>query len=262
MDMFWKSCYDFRWYAEQKNSPAKRPVLVFVILAAVLTASRIAVLGPLGGRLLTQGVEFLRKEVPPFKIVDGQVLMDAPQPWTREFDGGVGVVIDTTGKTTGLEKYIAGALLMKKDLLLKQGAGSSQNFELAKIKSFDSQGPEVQAWAEKARGLLYPFLTGLMLAVSFAGLGARWLLTAGAAYLLAQGLGAGLSWSQANRMAAFALVPASYVTLLGVLTPLRVIMLPTLVGLFFLAVAVWVSRAPAGAPDAGRFGPGNPGNPG
>lgn len=255
MNWLWKSCYDVKWYGDQKNAPGGRAALVFLVLSLILAGSRVAVLGPTTARALDKGVELLRKEIPPFKIIHGVASTDSPQPWSKDFEGGVGLVIDTTGKT-GLEKYTMGALLTRNQFVIKQGNGQTQSFDLAKVESFDSQGPQVDAWAAKAHALLYPVLIGLMAALTLAGLGLRWLLSSFAALLVAQGAGVLLDWKQASRMAALALVPASYVTLIGVWTPLHVVLLPTLVSLFLLGLSVWLMRPPGSAPlESGRFGP-------
>lgn len=256
MDAFWKSCFDFRWYGERRDAPSSQVALVFLMLTLLLSAARVAVLGPETDRLLARGREIFLREVPPFRILRGEVLTEAPQPWSREFEGGIGVVMDTTGQVTGLEKYVMGALLTRRQLLLKHGAGGLQVLDLDKVEAFDSRGPAVEAWLAKVRGMLYPFLTALMLGLSALGLAVRWTLTGLLAFLLAQGLGAGLGWKEALRMAAFALVPTAYVILLGTVTPLRVTFLPTLVGLFFLSVSVWSARGPGpGGMEAGRSGP-------
>ncbi len=251
MEALWKSCYDFHWYRERKDAPLGRVLLLFALAMAALTGARLAVLAPETDRLLTRGFEIFRKEVPPFKIAKGEVSIDGAQPWKRELEDGIGVImIDTTGQTSALDpRYVSGLLLTKNQLTLRYAGGNEQVFDLRKVDAFDSKSPKVDAWFEDLRRAVTPFLCGLLLPATALGLSLRWLLTTLAAFVFARQMGTSLTWSELSRMAAFALIPAAYVILLGTLTPLRVMLLPTLVGLFFLGVAVWTAR-PIPDPDA------------
>lgn len=153
----WKAISEFRFYKDVKNFPVWKSIkyiLSFILVISFILTVRYSY----GlGKGLNIAVEWMKKNLPVIEIQNGTVNVDVEQPYTISKDDMV-VVIDTTGKTTSLDGYKSGILLLKDKVLYKESAAKTEIYSLADVKSLRIDENFMNMVKNNAVWILFPFM--------------------------------------------------------------------------------------------------------
>ncbi len=141
-----RSCSDFKFYREilpQSLGKTLRYLLVLMLLVAVVLGVRF---GFFINTMSNKGLSWLEENIPYIEIVDGEVMVDADQPFIIEEKDFIGI-IDTTGKTAEVpDDFPSGILLTKDKLFIKRDSLRTEEINLAKVQSFQLDDETLKKW--------------------------------------------------------------------------------------------------------------------
>lgn len=153
----WKAVSDFKFYKEVKQFSVGRSFKY--ILSLILLVSLVLSIGYSFAlsRGLDIAIKWMKKNLPVIEIQNGIASVDVEQPYKIEQDD-FAVIIDTTGKTTSLDDYKKGVLLMKDKVVYKEGGAKTEIYNLADIKSLRIDENFMNVVRKNATWILFPFI--------------------------------------------------------------------------------------------------------
>ena len=102
-------------------------------------------------------------QVPVITVVDGQISIEEPQPYTIR-DPGTGealAVIDTTGTITSLDQTDARILVTARNALVQKSAIETRTFSFENVDRYALDQQKIYHWLDIAKSwaapVLYPF---------------------------------------------------------------------------------------------------------
>jgi hypothetical protein len=99
----------------------------------------------------------MKKNLPVIDIKDGVASVDVEQPYkiTQE---DFAMIIDTTGKTTSLDGYKKGILLMKDKVIYKDSEAKTEIYSIADVKALRIDENFMNAIRKNAVWIIFPFM--------------------------------------------------------------------------------------------------------
>jgi len=219
-------------------------VLLAVCAVPVTLAVHLRTFAPLAATMAP-----LVEQLPPIRITDGQVSVDAPQPYRIRSarTGRVVAIIDTTGKVTSLEGTTATLLLTRTRLFARQSDGEIVGRDVATLPLREVDRQIASRWLWWLRGPLALLLYAVFLLLAYAYLIAQGIVCAGVVLLLLRRRRREFSYHTALRLASVAATPAVLVVTAAVVAGVRAPLLLWLAGCFVVTLAYVLVGVSAGA---------------
>ncbi len=207
-----RCCSGFRPYREVRDLPIRSSLLYLVQLLALLGLVLAARFIPWGWQMSDIVGDWTQAHVPPFRIQQGKVVADTPQPY-RAGDGDFLFLLDTTGKTTTADPQAMHGVLMTSDAFvfwLKPDRDPAspvyaQRHSLRGFPDTEITADYVRNFVRTAVFMSVPMLLGGALCVALAQV----LLFSFATAVLERSMANGLRWTQLFNIALHAVTPAA-----------------------------------------------------
>ena len=153
----WRSISGFKFYKDVKSFSVGKSIkyiLLFILLISLVLTIRYSYGFGAG---LNIAVEWMKKNLPVIEIQNGIASVDVEQPYKVSQDDMV-VIIDTTGKTSSLDGYKKGVLLMKDKVLYKESDVKTEIYNLADVKSLKIDQNFMNTVKNNAVWIIFPFM--------------------------------------------------------------------------------------------------------
>ncbi len=153
----WKAISDLKFYKEVRNfSTAKsfKYLLLFVFIITLILSIVYTVILSKG---LNIAADWMKKNLPVIEIQNGVASVNAEEPY-KITQNDITVILDTTGKTTSLDEYKQGILLLKDKVIYKESNAKTEIYSLAEIKSLRIDENFINAIKKNAGWIIFPFM--------------------------------------------------------------------------------------------------------
>ena len=153
----WRSISDFKFYKDVKSFSVGKSIkyiLLFILLISLILTIRYSYGFGAG---LNIAAEWMKKNLPVIEIQNGIASVDVEQPYKVSQDDMV-VIIDTTGKTSSLDGYKRGVLLMKDKVLYKESDVKTEIYNLADVKNLKIDQNFMNTVKNNAVWIVFPFM--------------------------------------------------------------------------------------------------------
>lgn len=153
----WRAISDFKFYKDIKGfsvGKSVKYVLSFILLISLILAIRYSYGLGVG---LNMAAEWMKKNLPVIEIQNGIVSVNVEQPYEVS-QGDMVVVIDTTGKTSSLDGYKNGVLLMKDKVLYKENDAKTEIYNLKSVKNLRIDENFMNTVKNNAAWIFFPFI--------------------------------------------------------------------------------------------------------
>lgn len=153
----WKAVRDFKFYKDVKNFSVGKSIkyiLLFILMISLVLTIRYSYGFGAGLKI---AAEWMKKNLPVINIQNGIASVDVEQPYKISQDDMV-VIIDTTGKTSSLDGYKRGVLLMKDKVLYKESDAKTEIYNLADVKNLKIDQNFMNAVKNNAVWIVFPFM--------------------------------------------------------------------------------------------------------
>lgn len=153
----WRAISDFKFYKDVKSFSVGKSikyVLSFILLISLILTIRYSYGFGAG---LNIAAEWMKKNLPVIDIKNGIASVDVEQPYKVSQDDMV-VIIDTTGKTSSLDGYKRGVLLMKDKVLYKESDAKTEIYNLADVKNLKINQNFINTIKNNAVWIILPFM--------------------------------------------------------------------------------------------------------
>lgn len=181
---------------------------LFLLLAVCWIPTMANMHVSLGNFIKTEAPQII-EQVPPIRILNGELSVDAPQPYTiRDPETGTPlIVIDTTGAVSSLEETEAKMLITAKGATFQKSDYEMRSFEFSSIEDFSLDQSKIIKWLDALGRLFIPAIYLFFLVGSFL---CRLILTLGYALVgraFSSACGTKLSQAALMRLAIIAMTP-------------------------------------------------------
>lgn len=209
-----RCCAGFQTYREVRDLTVPASLLYLLKLTTLLGLVLAARWVPQGWRLTDAVSDWCRQHVPAFRLQQGKVVANVPQPY-RAGDEQFLFILDTTGSVTTPDPQAERGLLVGADsLLFWSRSGKAANTPLLVQRHSLRTFPDTEITADYIRhflrGAVLMSVPVLYLAGVVVVLG-QVLLFSSAAALLERGVATGLRWRQLFNIALHAVTPAAII---------------------------------------------------
>lgn len=153
----YKAVSDFKFYKTVKNfssGKAFKYILSLVLFVSLALSIRYSFLL---GKGLDMAMVWMKKNLPVIEIQNGAASVHAEEPY-KMTEGDFAVILDTTGKTTSLDEYKRGVLLMKDRVIYKESEMKAEIYKLADVKSLRIDENFMKAVQKNAVWIVFPFI--------------------------------------------------------------------------------------------------------
>lgn len=187
------------------------------------------------GFFVDEEAPLIIEQVPEINIIDGQVLVDQPQPYIiRDPETDIALlVIDTTGTITSLEQTDARGLVTSRHAIFQKSAFETRSFSFESVDRYTLDQQKIYHWLDIAKTWAAPVLYPLCTLGSFAYRMVQVLVYAILGLLLASLCKGKLPFDALLRLSVIAITPA---IIIGTLLDAAAITLPWAGLWFFLLV--------------------------
>ena len=153
----WKAISDFKFYKEVKNFSLGRSFKYLLSFVFIITLVLSIVYTVMLSKGLNIAADWVKKNLPVIEIQNGVASVKAEEPYKITQDD-VTVILDTTGKTTSLDDYKRGILLLKDKVVYKESNAKTEIYSLAEIKSLRIDENFMNAIKKNAGWIMFPFM--------------------------------------------------------------------------------------------------------
>lgn len=153
----WRSISSFKFYKDVKSFSVGKSikyVLLFILLISLVLTIRYSYGFAKG---LNVAAEWMKKNLPVIEIQNGIASVDVEQPY-KVLQDDMAVIIDTTGKTSSLDGYKRGVLLMKDKVLYKENGVKTEIYNLADVKNLKIDQNFMNMVKNNAAWIIFPFM--------------------------------------------------------------------------------------------------------
>jgi hypothetical protein len=209
-----RCCSGFQAYREIRDLPIRSSLLYLLQLVVLLGLVLAARFVPSGWQLADVVGDWTQAHVPPFRVQQGKVLANVPQPY-RSGDEDFLFLLDTTGKITAADPQAMHGVLMTADELVFWMKSDRNPTAPVFAQRHSLRGfPDAEITPEYVRNLMRAALLMSVPMFFFGGgclLLAQVLLFSFAAAVLERGMANGLRWSQLFNIALHSITPAAII---------------------------------------------------
>lgn len=164
----WRAISDFKFYKEVKNFNAGKSVKYILSIVFLITLALTIRYSHGMGKGINAVADWMKKNLPVIEIKDGTASVNAEQPYKIAQDDFT-VILDTTGKTTSLDGYKKGVLLMKDKVVYKENEVKTETYKLADVKALKIDENFMNSIRKNAVWIIFPFvLAGVYLYLTIA----------------------------------------------------------------------------------------------
>ncbi|MBM3859437.1 MAG: DUF1189 domain-containing protein [Verrucomicrobia bacterium] len=209
-----RCCSGFQTYRDVRDRPLTASLFYLaqlIILLGLILAFRFV---PAGWRLTDTVGDWAQAHVPPFRIQQGNVIADVPQPY-RAGDDNFLFLLDTTGKATAADPEAMHGVLVTADALLFWMKPDRNPSLPVFTQRHNLRGfPDSTITADYIRNFLR---AGILMSIPILFAAASFLVVAQillfsfAAAILERGMAGGLRWPQLFNIALHAVTPAAII---------------------------------------------------
>lgn len=245
LEQFRISIGDFRSYRRLATQGFGRSftfLICLVTLVFLISGSQLA----LGFReIATQGLDYVRNQVPDFHVTDGKLVVDAPMPYRFEADDSL-IIVDTTGGTSpdAISAYPQAVLIDAERIIIKD-TSQTRMIYFTELGADGFTKADVLTLIDSLDWLLGVFAVGYYIWLVISKLLAVFLLSLGA-LIINSSLRTNLNYQQLWNVSLYASVVPTLVSVLiglvGGLNGIGVIAYWGL-GLFYVASALRAGTA-------------------